>query len=88
MVTNLIVPSPSQEIYGAKLFGRTQVDGAWSVLLQLSGSHSSYAGYSSLQQLSSGEVLCLWEGACTTASFLQANVMCLASVDVGVNEEN
>jgi hypothetical protein len=57
------------------------------VLLQLSGSHSSYAGYSSLQQLSSGEVLCLWEGACTTASFLQANVMCLASVDVGVNEE-
>ena len=39
-------------------------------------------GYSALAQLSSGEVLCMWEGPCTDKGANSLSEFCLASIQV------
>ena len=39
-------------------------------------------GYSALAQLSSGEVLCMWEGPCTVKGANSLSEFCLASIQV------
>ena len=54
--------------------------GEWSAVLQLSASAKSYAGYSALAQLSSGSVLCMWEGPCSAAQPNELAEFCLATI--------
>lgn len=54
-------------------------------MAQLSPEAMSYGGYSALAQLSSGAVLCMWEGPCTAKQTHIHNGLfefCLAEIAV------
>lgn len=51
--------------------------GGWKTLVQLSPTAAAQGGYSALAQLSTGDVLCMWEGPCAESHGSQ---FCLATV--------
>ena len=77
--TSVLQLSPTAKSYGASLLmmkesGVTFDSCAHSVWLA--------GGYSALAQLSSGEVLCMWEGPCTDKGANSLSEFCLASIQV------
>ena len=56
--------------------------GGWSPVVQLSPTAASYGGYSALQELSNGDLLCMWEGPCLASDPNGLDMFCLATIQL------